>query len=82
MADLINYNSDFENIIAIIEQYKMRAIKAVNAELIEMYWQIGKFLSEKTENEGWGKGVVQDFADFLKRIYPSANVFLHKACGE
>ena len=75
MADIINYNSDFESIIAIIEQSKMRAIKAVNAEMIEMYWQIGKYLSEKTKSEGWGKSVVRDFADFLKRTYPSASGF-------
>ena len=69
MADIINYNSDFESIIAIIEQSKMRAIKAVNAEMIEMYWQIGKYLSEKTKSD------VRDFADFLKRTYPSASGF-------
>ena len=75
MADIINYNNDFENIIAIIEQSKTRAIKAVNREMIEMYWQIGKYISEKTNNGGWGKSVVKEFADFLKRAYPSASGF-------
>ena len=74
MADIINYNNDFENIIAIIEQSKTRAIKAVNREMIEMYWQIGKYISEKT-NGGWGKSVVKEFADFLKQVYPSASGF-------
>ena len=72
MAGIINYNNDFENIIEIIERSKSRAIRAVNAEMIEMYWQIGKYISEKANNDGWGKSVVQDFADFLKREYPSA----------
>ena len=75
MADIINYNNDFENIIAIIEQSKTRAIRAVNAEMIEMYWQIGKYISEKADKDGWGKGVVQDFANFLKKAYPSASGF-------
>ncbi len=75
MADIIDFNHDFENIIAIIEQAKMRAIKAVNTEMIEMYWQIGRYISEKAEQEGWGKGVVQDFAQFLKQTYPSASGF-------
>ena len=75
MADIINYNNDFENIIAIIEQSKTRAIKAVNREMIEMYWQIGKYISEKTNNDGWGKSVVKEFADFLKQAYPSASGF-------
>lgn len=75
MADIMRYNNDFENIIAIIEHSKLRAIKAVNAEMIEMYWQIGKYISEKTANAGWGKSVVQDFSDFLKQTYPSAGGF-------
>ena len=75
MADIINYNNDFENIIEIIEQSKTRAIRAVNAEMIEMYWQIGKYISEKANNDGWGKSVVQDFANFLKQAYPSASGF-------
>ena len=75
MADIIKYNNDFENIIQIIERSKARAIRAVNAEMIEMYWQIGKYISEKADNDGWGKGVVQDFANFLKQEYPSASGF-------
>ena len=75
MADIVNYINDFDNIIAIIEKSKMRAIRAVNAEMIEMYWQIGHYLSEKTETDGWGKNTVQDFADYLKRTYPSASGF-------
>ena len=75
MEDIIAYNDDFKNIISIIELSKARAIKAVNAEMIEMYWQIGKYISEKTANDGWGKGVVQDFSNFLKQTYPTASGF-------
>lgn len=73
--DMVNYSNDFDNIIAIIEKSKMRAIRAVNAEMIEKYWQIGRYLSEKSNNDGWGKNTVQDFADHLKRTYPSASGF-------
>ncbi len=40
-----------------------------------MYWQIGKYISEKAANDGWGKSVVQDFSNFLKQTYPSASGF-------
>lgn len=75
MADIVNYGNDFDNIIAIIEKAKVRAIRAVNREMIDMYWQIGHYLSEKTATDGWGKNTVQNFADYLKRIYPSASGF-------
>ena len=75
MTEIIRYINDFNNIIEIIERAKTRAIKAVNAEMIEMYWQIGKFVSEKAASDGWGKGVVRDFSCFLKQTYPSASGF-------
>lgn len=75
MANINNYSNDFNNIIEIIERAKSRAIRAVNAEMIDMYWQIGKYISEKTSDDGWGKKIVQDFAEYLKREYPSASGF-------
>ncbi|MBR2336294.1 MAG: DUF1016 family protein [Clostridia bacterium] len=75
MEIIKNYGDDLNNIIAIIERAKSRAIRAVNAEMIDMYWQIGKYISEKTNNGGWGKSVVQDFSEYLKKEYPSARGF-------
>lgn len=43
--------SDFRDIIAIIETSKQRAMKAVNAELIEMYWQIGAYVSARIKDK-------------------------------
>ncbi len=75
VMDIIEYKNNLDDIIAIIERSKMRALKAVNAEMIEMYWQIGKYISEKADKDGWGKRVVQEFANMLKREYPSAGGF-------
>lgn len=76
MADkIINYENDFEAIVKIIEAAKLRAMKAVNTELIDMYLQIGKYISEKTSSAEWGKGVVKAFANYLQREYPKASGF-------
>ena len=45
MTQIVSQNN-FNDIINIIEQSKSRALKAVNAEMINMYWKIGKYLSE------------------------------------
>jgi predicted nuclease of restriction endonuclease-like (RecB) superfamily len=34
-----------------------------------MYWDIGKHVSEKTKNDGWGKSVVQDFSNYIQSHY-------------
>lgn len=35
----------FDEIISIIDSARTRALKAVNAELIQMYWNVGEYLS-------------------------------------
>lgn len=73
--EIKNYEGEFQEIVLIIEQAKQRAMKAVNTELIEMYWQIGKYISEKTEAAAWGKGTVKQFAEYLSQRYPTASGF-------
>lgn len=40
----------FTDIIQLIKQSRINAIKAVNAELINLYWNIGEYISKKIEN--------------------------------
>ena len=42
----------------------------LNHEAISMYWEIGKYVSEKVKTSGWGKSVVADFAAFLQAERP------------
>jgi hypothetical protein len=57
-ADLSNFNS----ILSLIKTAKDRIVKTVNTEIIDLYWQIGKEVSEKTKNGGWGKSVVEELS--------------------
>jgi|GEM_PF-4587808 len=44
--------AEFSEIIAIIEQSRENAFRAVNHELISMYWKIGEYISDKVKNSG------------------------------
>lgn len=59
----------FGEVLAIINQSKLKTFKAVNRELISMYWEIGKFVSEKVQKLGWGKSVVADLAKTIQSHY-------------
>ena len=59
-------NQNFDRIIEIIENSRRDAFKAVNRELINMYWEIGKFVSEKVSKNEWGKSVVKELSDFMQ----------------
>jgi len=56
----------FEEIVAIIERSREKAFRAVNRELIEMHWEIGRYISEKVTASNWGKSVVQEFSLFIQ----------------
>ena len=65
----------FDEVIHIIDNARSRAMKAVNAELIQMYWEIGSYVSGRVKDGGWGKSVVADFSEFLQAHYPGTKGF-------
>jgi predicted nuclease of restriction endonuclease-like (RecB) superfamily len=68
--ELANINSsDYGEVISIIERARENAFRAVNHELISMYWEIGEYVSNKVKKGGWGKSVVKDFAAFIQSHY-------------
>jgi len=52
-----------------ILQAQYEALKAVNKELISLYWDIGKSIVEKQEAFGWGKAVVKNLAEDLQKEF-------------
>ena len=70
-----NNQAAYGEIISIIERSRANAFRAVNRELISMYWEIGAYVSNKVKNEGWGKSVVADFADFMESDRPDIKGF-------
>ena len=65
----------FGEIVSIIETARENAFRAVNRELIAMYWDVGKYISEKVKESEWGKSTVKEFADFIQINYPSIKGF-------
>lgn len=52
-----------------IRSAQYAALKAVNRELIQLYWFIGKSIVEKQEEFGWGKAVVETLAKDLQQEF-------------
>ena len=68
----------FTDIIQLIKQSRTNAIKAVNAELINLYWNIGEYISKKIEHSEWGDSVVTELANFIKTQEPEIKGFSDK----
>jgi hypothetical protein len=57
------------------ESQQTRAVLAVNAELIRLYWDIGRLLAAKQKQEGYGTGVIPRLAKDLKNELPEEKGF-------
>ncbi|MCP1715527.1 putative nuclease of restriction endonuclease-like (RecB) superfamily [Methanocalculus alkaliphilus] len=58
-----------------IRQAQTRAILSVNRELILLYWQIGREIMERQEQEGWGSKVIDRLSDDLRKEFPEVRGF-------
>lgn len=68
----------FTDIVNLIKQSRTNAIKAVNAELINLYWNIGTYISKKIELSEWGDSVVTELANFIQTHEPEIKGFSDK----
>lgn len=67
--------NDFTQVLQLIQQGRKAAFRAINFALIETYWAVGHYLSDKVAQEGWGRGVVQELATWLSEHEPSLKGF-------
>ena len=68
----------FTEIIKLIEQSRSKAIRAVNTELINLYWLIGENISNKMNSAEWGDSIVTELANYIKKIEPNLKGFSDK----
>ena len=71
-------NKRFADIIRLIKKSRANAIKSVNAELINLYWNIGKYISNKIEQAEWGDSVVIELSKFIQKTEPEIKGFSDK----
>jgi predicted nuclease of restriction endonuclease-like (RecB) superfamily len=60
----------FNEVLKLIEAARSRAYRAVNTELVSLYWQLGEYISKKLEIAEWGDAVVDELAEAIAREYP------------
>lgn len=70
-----NYTAVLEAVKARIRAAQLNAAIAVNRELIQLYWHIGKEIIERQDKEGWGSKVVERLAKDLHKEFPGMGGF-------
>lgn len=77
MSEIIpqTYGELLTEIKARIRTAQYAALKAVNRELISLYWDIGKMIVERQGDETWGKSVVEKLSKDLREEFPEQKGF-------
>lgn len=83
MADQINnelvsggeYSLFRDDILKRIRSAQYEALRAVNKELISLYWEIGRQITERQKTLGWGKSVVENLSRDIQEAFPGIQGF-------
>ncbi|AWY40745.1 DUF1016 family protein [Pseudomonas putida] len=65
----------FNEVLALIHGARRQAMQTVNTQLIELYWQVGAYISRKLEKAEWGDSVVGQLAEHLAQTQPGLRGF-------
>lgn len=75
------YAALLTDVKARIQHAQTRAVLAVNAELVRLYWDIGRVLAARQSQEGYGTGVIPRLALDLKNELPDVKGFSERNLG-
>lgn len=67
-----NWLSDLKSRIQTAQQ---RAARAVNRELVVLYWQIGQDILQRQAEQGWGAKVIERLSHDLRIAFPEMKGF-------
>ncbi len=77
---MVNLSSEqYRNLLVEIKQRiqsaQYEALRAVNKELITLYWDIGQLIVIRQKGESWGKSIVEQLAKDLRAEFPGMSGF-------
>jgi hypothetical protein len=75
MPIALEYRRFIKDLKARIAAARISAARAVNRDLIRLYWDIGRGIVEKQRQLGWGESVVERVSRDLRRAFPEATGF-------
>lgn len=72
---ITNYKPFLAEILEKIQLARYEMLKTVSRETVNLYWNIGKSVSEKVNQEKWGKSIVEQLSKDLQTEFPGIRGF-------
>ncbi len=73
--DFPGRESEFREVVDLIRGARQRALQAVNTSLVALYWEVGRYISQKLQKAIWGEGVVDQLAHYISRCHSDLRGF-------
>ena len=77
--NIANSSGDYsifrDGIMQRIRNAQYEAMRAVNKEMISLYWDIGRQITERQKELGWGKSVVENLSKDIQKEFPGIQGF-------
>lgn len=70
--DITDYEPLVDGIKELISKKQYHVLQIVNAETINLYWEIGEEIYRQQEKNGWGKSIVALLSKELQKDFPGA----------
>lgn len=70
--------NQFEDVVTLIQRTRSKVMRVANTALIDLYWQIGGYISQRIAAAEWGDGVILQLADYIAKNYPEIRGFSDK----
>jgi len=67
---VLGYSAVLAEVVGRIASARHRALFAANAELVGLYWEIGRIIVRQQEAARWGDAVVERLSEDLRSAYP------------
>lgn len=62
--------TQFLEVVGMIKRAKTIAYQSINTELVNCYWQVGEYISQRIANASWGDKSVLDLAKYIEKCHP------------
>jgi predicted nuclease of restriction endonuclease-like (RecB) superfamily len=78
MIKHLKVNNEFEQVAILMEEARNRAFQNVNEELVCLYFNVGKVVSDKVASGSWGDNTVDELAFFLQQKFSGFRGFTRR----
>lgn len=72
---MLEKQKQFSEIVILIKTAQTNAITVVNTELINLYWNVGSYISKQLADVSWRDKTIDELASYIQREHPELKGF-------